>query len=139
MSILTDTHWVGTFHLNIVRVLSATVTLAVLYLLGRLTGILSGPGWANVSLLDAFVMPAGLLIVGVLGILAFRLAGSMGVPFMLNVETLLALVMIVFIAVGDPLIWLVRKYYPAIVPVDRFNMINPRAIMLVQKEVQPKE
>jgi len=52
---------------------------------------------------------------------------------------LISLVMIVFIAVRGHLIWIVRKYYPAIVPVQNFNIINPRAVILVQKDVQPKE
>jgi hypothetical protein len=133
MSTLTETHWMGTLHLNLVRVLSATVTLAILYLLGRLTGILSGPGWAHLSILNVIVLPAGLLMVGLAGILVFRFAGSMGVPFMDACAGLMSLVMIVFVAVGDPLIWIVRKYYPAIVPVEQFGIINPHAVMMVQR------
>jgi len=137
MSILTGTRWIETLHLNGVRVLSAAITLVVLYLVGRLTGILSGPQWANASFINILFMPAALLSIGLAVILVFRLAGSMGVPMMEGPAGLMSLVMIVFIAVGDPLIWIVRKYYPGIVPVQRFNIINPRAVILVQKDVQP--
>lgn len=133
MSTLTETHWTGTLHLNVVRVISATVTLVVLYVLGRLTGILSGPGWANVSLLNVVVLPATLLLIGLAIILVFRLADSMGVPFMDACAGLMSLMMIVFIAVGDPLIWFARKYYPTLVPVERFGFINPHAVMMVQR------
>lgn len=133
MSGVTDTHWVSTLHLNVVRIVSATLTLVLLYILGRLTGLLSGPGWANVSILDALVMPAALLVVGLGVIMVFRIAGSMGVPFMNGPAGLMSLVMIVFVAIGDPLIWIVRKYYPTIVPVGKFNFINPHAVMLVQR------
>ena len=139
MSTLTDTHWIPTLHLNGVRVLSAAITLVVLYLVGRLTGILSGPQWANISFVEILVMPAALLVIGLAVILAFRLAGSMGVPMMEGPAGLMSLMMLVFLAVGDPLIWIIRKYYPAIVPVQSFNIINPRAVILVQKDVQPKE
>jgi len=88
---------------------------------------------------EILVMPAALLVIGMAVILAFRLAGSMGVPMMEGRAGLMSLMMIVFIAVGDPLIWIVRKYYPAIVPVQSFNIINLRAVILVQKGVQPKE
>jgi hypothetical protein len=133
MGNLRDTHWIGTLHLNAVRVLSATATLILLYLIGRVTGIAGGPGWANVSILNVLTLPLALLIVGLSAIFLFRLAGSLGVPFMDSVAGLMALVMIVFIAVGDPLIWLVRKYYPAIVPVDQFGLLNPRAVIMVQR------
>lgn len=133
MSALTETHWIETIHLNAVRVLSATVTLVVLYIFGRLTGFLSGPGWANASILSVLIMPALLLMVGLAVIFVLRLAGSMGVPFMDGVAGLMSLMMIVFIAVGDPLIWIARKYYPPIVPVDQFGFINPHAVMMVQK------
>jgi hypothetical protein len=134
MGTLTGTHWIGTLHLNIVRVLSAAITLAVLFLIGRLTGFLSGSQWANMSFVDILFMPAALLIVGLAVILVFRFAGSMGVPMMEGPAGLMSLLMVVFIAVGDPLIWIVRKYYPAIVPVQSFNIINPRAVILVQKD-----
>lgn len=130
MSLLTDTHWVATLHINIVRVLSATITLAVLYPIGRMIGLVN----SNADFLSVFVIPFGLLLFGLAGILFFRLAGSMGVPFMQPCEGLLALMMIVFIAVGDPLIWFARKYFPNIVPSKDFRIINPRAVILVQKE-----
>lgn len=135
MSILTDTHWIETFHLNGVRVLSAAITLVVLLLVGRLTGVLSGSQWSNMSFVNILFMPAALLVIGLGVILAFRLAGSMGVPMMEGPAGLMSLMMIVFIAVGDPLIWIVRKYYPRIVPVRSFNIINPRAVILVQKDI----
>jgi hypothetical protein len=134
MSTLANTHWSGTIYLNVVRVISATITLVVIYLLGRLTGIVSGPSWANVTIINAIFTPAVLLFIGVAVILTFRLAGSMGVPFMKGPEALMALMMIVFIAVGDPMIWVVRKYYPNVIPVQSFNIINLRAVMLVTKE-----
>lgn len=130
MSLLTDTHWGATLHMNIVRVLSATIMLMVLYPIGRVIGLIG----SNADLLSVFAIPFGLLLFGLAGILAFRLAGSMGVPFMQPCEGLLALMMIVFIAVGDPLIWFAKKYFPNIVPSKEFSIINPRAIILVQKE-----
>ncbi len=135
MSILTDTHWIETFYLNGVRVLSATITLVVLFLIGRLTGVLSGSQWSNMPFVNILLMPAALLVIGLGVILAFRVAGSMGVPMMEGPAGLMSLIMIVFIAVGDPLIWIVRKYYPRIVPVRSFNIINPRAVILVQKDI----
>lgn len=140
MSTLTNTHWIATLHLNGVRVLSATVTLVVLFLVGRLTGILDGRQWANMSFVSILFTPAVLLVIGLAVILAFRLAGSMGVPMMEGPAGLMSLMMVVFIAIGDPLIWIVRKYYPAIVPAQSFNIINPQAVILVQKDkdVQPK-
>lgn len=131
MSLLTDTHWGATLHMNIVRVLSATLMLAVLYPIGRMIGLVS----SNVDLFSIFVIPFGLLLFGLAGILSFRLAGSMGVPFMQPCEGLLAVMMIVFVAVGDPLIWFAKKYFPNIVPSKEFSIINPRAVILVQKEV----
>lgn len=135
MSLLSETHWGATLHLNVARALSATLTLAVLYPIGRITGIVS----PHADFFSVFVVPLGLLLFGLAGILAFRLAGSMGVPFMQPCEGLLALMMIIFIAVGDPLLWFARKYYPNIVPVKQFNIVNPRAVILVQKELQPAE
>lgn len=122
-------------HLNGIRVLSAAITLVVLYLVGRLTGILSGPQWANMSFIQILFIPAVLLVIGLAVILVLRFAGSMGVPMMEGVAGLMSLMMIIFIAVGDPLIWIVRKYYPAIVPVRSFNIINPKAVLLVQKNI----
>lgn len=133
MGILTEAHWIGTLHLNVVRVLSATITLMALYFLGRLTGLLSGASWAHTSILNVLVIPAALLITGLAMILFCRLAGSMGLPMTDIVAGVMSVAMIVFIAIGDPLIWILRKHYPAIVPVDSFNIINPRAVILVQK------
>lgn len=130
MSLLTDTHWGATLHMNIVRVLSATLMLAVLYPIGRMIGLVS----STADFFSIFVIPFGLLLFGLAGILSFRLAGSMGVPFMQPCEGLLALMMIVFVAVGDPLIWFAKKYFPNIVPSKEFSIINPRAVILVQKE-----
>ncbi len=73
-----------------------------------------------------------LLLVGLAVILTFRFAGSMGVPMMGGPEFLASLMVILIIAVGDPLIWIARKYYPAIVPVKTWNIINLRAILLVK-------
>ncbi len=64
MSTFTDTHWSATLHLNGIRVLSAAITLVVLYLVGRLTGILSGPQWANMSFIQILFIPAVLLVIG---------------------------------------------------------------------------
>lgn len=133
MTTLTNTHWAGTLHLNAVRIISATITLAVLYILGRLAGILSGPSWANLSLLNVLIMPALLLPIGLGVIVVFRILGSMSVPFTDAAAGLASLMMIAFIAVGDPLIWFARKYHPTIVPVEQFNFINPHAVMMVQK------
>jgi hypothetical protein len=135
MSTFTDTYWLPTLHLNAVRALSAAITLTVLYVVGRLTGILSGPQWTNMPVGAILVMPAALLVIGVAVILIFRLAASMGVPMTGGLAFLMSLMMVVFIAIGDPLIWIVRKYYPAIVPSRSFHIINPKAVILVQKDV----
>lgn len=129
MSALTDTYWFTTLHLNIARAVSATVTLVFLYLIGCLIGAFS-----VAEILGVFVIPLGLLCVGVAAILVFRAAGAVGVPFMKPIEGLLALMMIVFIAIGDPLLWLLRRWYPNIVPVHRFRILNFRAVILVQED-----
>jgi hypothetical protein len=135
MSLLADTHWGATFHLNVARAVSATLTLMILYPIGRLTGFVS----PETSFLSVFVIPLGLLLFGLAGILTFRLAGSLGVPFMQQCEGLLSLIMILFIAIGDPLIWVVRKYYPNLIPVNEFSIVNPRAVILVQKDRSVQE
>jgi hypothetical protein len=139
MSKLKDTYWIPTLHLNVVRVLSATISLTLLFILGRLTGILSGPTLANASILGVLIIPAALLTTGLAMILFCKVAGSMGLPMTGLVASVMSLAMVVFIAVGDPLIWIVRRYYPAIVPAQRFHIINPRAVILVQRDGQNKE
>ena len=134
MSTLTQTHWASTLHLNGVRIASATVTLVVLYLLGLLIGLVGHDSAQGMSLLNVVLLPAALLIVGSAILLIFRLAGGLGVPYMDGCAGLMALVMTVFIAVGDPLIWVLRKFYPAIVPVEKFSFINPHAVVMVQKQ-----
>lgn len=131
MGVLRDTHWIGTLHLNAVRTVSAALTLVVLYLFGKLTGFLGG---VHVPIGQVVLMPAALLIVGLAVIAFFRMAASMGVPMMEGPAGLMSLMMVAFIAVGDPLIWIVRKYYPNIVPVRDFNIVNPKALILVQKD-----
>jgi hypothetical protein len=132
MSTLRNTYWIPTLHLNLVRVISATITIAILYLLGRLTGTFTGGS----SLLSVIIIPGALLITGLSMVLFCKVAGSMGVPFTGVVGTGMAVAMVVFIAVGDPLIWIVRRYYPEIVPVRTFNIINPRAVILIQRNAQ---
>ena len=133
MSVFTEAHWTATLHLNAVRVVSSTVTLVVLYFFGRLSGVLSGQGWEKMSILNLIALPAGLLLVGLATIMVLRLAGSMGVPFTDAIAGLASVMMIVFIAIGDPLIWIVRKYYPEIVPVEQFNFVNLSAVLMVQR------
>lgn len=133
MSVLNDTHWQATLHLNAVRVVSATITLMILFLLGKVFGVLSGPHWAGVSIVDVLTIPAALLVVGLAIIGVCRVAGKMGVPMIDAVAGIMSLVMIVFIAVGDPLIWVVRKYYPGLVPVQEFKFVNPNAVIMVNK------
>jgi hypothetical protein len=136
MSIFSETHWSSTFHLNAVRVLSATVTLVVLYLLGRVTGVVpAGHSPTLVAALSLLVVPAGLLVFGMAAILTLKALASMGVPMMEGPAGLASLIVVLFIAIGDPLIWTLRKYYPAIVPVDEFRFVNPRALILVRKEL----
>lgn len=131
---VTDLHFLATIHLNLVRVASATLTLLLLFIVGRIIGVLSGPGWSSVPIYKVLVFPAGLLLVGVSLVLFCRVIAPMNIPFAGLISGLMSLVMIVFIAVGDPLIWFVRRYYPSLVPVRDFSFVNPHAVMMVQRQ-----
>lgn len=133
MPILSDTQWGATLHLNVVRLISASITWGWVALIALAAGIIHVmPGEAT-PVLGFMFAPAAMLFVGLTGILICKFIAAIGVPYVDLIGGMLSIVMVVFIVAGDPLIWGIRRFYPTIVPVERFNALNLQAVILVNK------
>ncbi|MEI9990586.1 MAG: hypothetical protein WDM86_11155 [Rhizomicrobium sp.] len=129
MSALSETDWAATFRLNAVRVAAATVVMAVVVLIL----VIAGAHPRGESPLGFIFMPVVFLTVGSGMYWLFRALGKIGIPIMDAVAGFMKLVIVIFVVIGDPLVWFVRRFYPALVPVERFGFVNFVPFILVQR------
>lgn len=124
--------WGPTLRLNLMRAVAAGVVVAVIVC------ITGGPNKADVSsrLVMAMVMPLAYPIVYLVFMLPFGLLSlllaSLGVPFV----GLISLVMSLYAAIGDPLMFVLSKLKPEWIPVDNFKFLNFVMIMFVLKSCE---
>ena len=129
-----NVHWVGTLHLNMVRIASASATIVILFVLGRVFGVIAADSFGEMSLLNVVAAPLIVLGVGSVTVLVGRALTAIGLPFAGLLTALVATAMTIVVAIGDPLIWIGRRFFPALIPSVRFNPLNLHAVMMVEKE-----
>jgi hypothetical protein len=129
-----NVHWTGTLHLNVVRIASASATIVILFILGRVFGFIDPGAFGATPLLNVVAAPLIVLGVGSVTVLVGRALTAIGLPFAGLLTALIAIAMTAIVAIGDPLIWVGRKFYPALIPSVRFNPLNLHAVMMVEKE-----
>lgn len=122
--------WLATLHLNAVRIIAASIVICVAALVTQ--GIPEGQGIGFVFglLIGA---PIAVAIFVLSGFAVSKIAGWFGGSAGTLIAGAAALMGILIAVIGDPLIWAVRFFYPQIVPVERFNIINPHAVIAVYR------
>lgn len=116
--------WAETLRYNLLRSLCAGITLAVIFLFVRISSPGPGP-----NPLVALLMPVGYLLAYLpVGLLLQKLGGLVGVFY------LAAVVMaILSVSLGDPLVFLLRRIVPGLVPVEDPPFISTSLVIYVLK------
>jgi hypothetical protein len=123
MGILDSVDWKPTLILNVARAFCAGVVWSLIVLMSE------GVGANFFIMLFAFPLSYCLVILPV-GIAARKLSDS-GVAW----AGVVAAVCSVMVFIGDPLLFLLKKWAPRLVPVDDFKVINRVLVFLLYKRL----
>lgn len=120
--------WGATLQVLLVRSVAAGIVWGVV---SMCMGVKDPPGFALPLLFPLIFVPMllGMVLLGkvvsaVLGVIGLEAVGMF-------VFGCLSLIAMIFIIVGDPLVFFLRIQAPRLVPVEKFNFLNFTAIMFV--------
>jgi len=120
--------WGRTICLNMMRALAAGIVWGIVLLVtGNGSGGADAPQWFMLPIMlplgYLFIVPMFLIIGKIMTAILGQL-GEIGVGMM-------TLLMGLGLAVGDPLVYLLYKLKPALVPTEKFNILNFALILFV--------
>jgi peptidoglycan/LPS O-acetylase OafA/YrhL len=110
-------HWPSTMKYNLLRASGAGIVWLVL-------ALLTGQGWHAFTML--FFPVVFLVFFLPIGLFAAWLS-SLGIPWVGLVAALIA----VFVAVGDPLVFVLKKARPELVPAEKVKFFNLQTVIFI--------
>lgn len=119
---MSDVMWGPTLVLNHIRAACAGVVWFILFLF-----LPSDSGSSNPAIFLSlpFVYLLGMLPIA---LISYGLS-KMGVPFI----GLMSVMMSILLIPGDPVTYIIHKYAPRFVPVERYKILNFATVLLVKK------
>lgn len=135
ISDLKNVDWTATAKLAVIR---GAASALVLVLAGALMGMFSGPAGGGLGGALRFLLfwTFGAAIGGIMYIWLLRaVSATLGqaVGLVVTVCTLLQFLVVLLVAIGDPLVCAFNRYFPQVLDLADFNLFNFVAVIFVKK------